>query len=242
MAKVIVISLDYDGCADILFDEVLNSGKFDAEFIQYRKTIFENFLNKITEGYDVVEIYVGSNRQDVTLDEMGNNDNKNGFCFHNYEKLCVSKTWIFKKLLLADATNKLPAETSISNKSIKIARNFWENNDFWKNEMLKNQFQSVIKDHPEDTIDFYFIDDDFYNIRDVFNYFKQSRKRIPENINFFLVQHQWVKNGLECIKEYGNIRDIASFESLLKNSFLSRGDIQIQMDVHERDSFKCSIL
>jgi len=224
MAKITILSLDYDGCSDILFDDVVTTQSIKSEStLRHLRSLFEELLNRITADSSIVELYVGSDRQDNQLDNLGNSVNRNGLCFKNFEKLCNEKNWRFKKLLMADIANLLPCGHSMENSGVKITNDFVKINNWSsksKSVILNHQLQDVIKNHPGDEINFYFMDDHDYNIRSVVEYFGKSRNLIPDNIDFYLVEHNWY-HACPVIIEHGNIRDINSSQFLRTNSLFS---------------------
>jgi hypothetical protein len=114
--NITVLSLDYDGCAALLFEEALEKGQFKNECdpghkqylqglksaIHGARTAFEDLLSIETTGADIVELCVGSTRQTRELDRDNNFRNKNGLCFEMYADLAEKKHWYFNKMLIAD--------------------------------------------------------------------------------------------------------------------------------------------
>src|SRR6476620_9735075 len=98
--KVTIYSLDYDGCGDILFSDLLN-GQEIQPLLEVKKR-FSDYLDSKAADADSVEVYVGSNRQSYGLNKFNTEHNKNGSCFLNYQRLCNDKKWTFRTLLLAD--------------------------------------------------------------------------------------------------------------------------------------------
>jgi hypothetical protein len=158
--KVVVISLGYDNCGAILFDEFLKACEPDNDRFTTSRNIMMKFLDRITSDADSVELYVGSERQDIFKNESLNRLGKRGSCFQNYETLCQEKNWTFRKFLLGDAQLGLPAGTTMHNKNVFSYLTK-------KNTPLVQAQLADIENNYCDTevdIDFYFIDADTRNI------------------------------------------------------------------------------
>ncbi len=114
--NITVLSLDYDGCAELLFEEALEKGSYKNEcdpshkqYVQglksaiYRaRAAFEYLLSIETTGADIVELCVGSTRQTRELDRLNAFYNKTGLCFEMFADLAEKKHWYFNKMLIAD--------------------------------------------------------------------------------------------------------------------------------------------
>jgi hypothetical protein len=150
------VSLDYDDCSAILFKKIPEDATVeDRDRIILAKQILMDYLDNIAKTHDGLEIYVGSSRQDIFLDDYYRDEHGNGSCFENLYKLCALKGWTFRRLLLADVQNNLAPGTAMANKNIRCR--FYEN---IKTEIVKAQVDDVSKNHPGEILDFYFFDDD----------------------------------------------------------------------------------
>src|SRR5580700_2896848 len=95
MAKKLILSLDYDGCADILFEEIHLKNipfiKLLLSLVEQQK--FNDYLDKLSsnEDYDTIELRIGSTRQSEPIDHWGAMMNSNGYCFSNFQKLSLKK-------------------------------------------------------------------------------------------------------------------------------------------------------
>lgn len=116
MKEIVVLSLDFDCCADILFEEGQEQGAFKVPcetkpgyktVTQELRTVFEDLLSEETAGADEVELFVGSVRQFRQWDRFSSTHQRketesNGLCFELYADLAERKQWYFNRLLLAD--------------------------------------------------------------------------------------------------------------------------------------------
>lgn len=113
--KISVISLDYDGCSDVLkLENVIGikniDGKYypcnaitgsrasianhhpslEAAYLQFHRTLVD-LLDSAEEGARAVELYVGSNRQNAALELFNMVKNKNGSCFATFGAFVKNK-------------------------------------------------------------------------------------------------------------------------------------------------------
>jgi hypothetical protein len=186
--KVVVISHDYDGCGDVLFNEVKETFR-ECDRIPANKCEkkLESYHQEITKDADIVELYVGSLRQDIEDDERNIEEHKNGSCFKNYASLCVKNNWVFREFLLGDVKNNLPAGSTMKD------RNIMSFAFFKKSYLIEQQLVDVKNNHPDADIYFYFLDDDSDE-----KHFKDIKEFIElhplaNNIKkFSLVRFNWV--------------------------------------------------
>jgi hypothetical protein len=206
--KVVVISLDYDACASILFDDIIKPYQSEKKYASMidklitSKNVLMNLLDRITSDANSVELYVGSNRQDISADEYIASLHNNGLCFQNYADLCQQKNWTFRKFLLADAQIDLPAGTTMHNRNVL---SFVSPS---KTEMIEAQLKDIENNYcdAEVDIDFYFIDDDSKNIyhnelADTYS-FKPFFAKIR---NFSLIKFAWNDDVHKDKAPYGTL-------------------------------------
>jgi len=233
MPKITVFSIDYDGCGDLLFDELF----LDMREVHHPKLTelrhkFESYLTQTAIGSNTVEVYVGSNRQDRSLDKRLAKKNNSGLCFENYEKLCAQKKWNFRKLLLADIENNLPAGSAMSDDTLQCSF------DRPKIKTLEHQLQDIASSYPEDKIDFYFFDDDYYRIMldNINTHFAENKEKKPANINLVIVRYDWqgvlYKNDPTSICEIGRIKsnlssNTASPEPIIPDTFSEEKNTEV---------------
>ncbi len=211
MRKICVISLDYDGCGDILFNNIFLEFKSETEkaAIKNIRQKLLAYLTEITKDADQVVLFVGSNRQDFSHNMLCANDFKNGSCFKNYEDLCKKNKWIFNKLLLADIQNGKPAGTSMTNARIHCYVGHS------KIDIIKGQFENLKNNYPDDNVSFYFFDDDSkdFILPNLATYFKNPDNHIPDNVkNFKLIKYDWY------IEMYQNQQSLVEHEHIKNNS------------------------
>jgi len=200
MPKTIIFSLDYDGCADILFQYA----GMEEDWPEYQKTLhdskvlLEDFFKKKCTPDVRVELYVGSLRQSRSLDLSGQRRNNNGSCFKNFAKYAEEKKWIFQPFLLADVENQFnetyKAGTAIKDPMLECKP------DNLKFNILKNQIKHISKMHPKDEVEFYFLDDD--PDHKILSALKKEfvKGKFPENITINFTNFNWYSytfNGLK---------------------------------------------
>ena len=196
MAKVTIFSLDYDGCSDVLFDELIKSYEHAGASVQAGLMAMRAKLNTFLEreasfSEKPVELYVGSNRQSHALDELNSMKHgiNNGRCFTNFPALCEAKHWLFRPLLLADVDNHKPAGTALTDPSLNC------HFDEKKIQTIENQVMDAVKNHPDDEVHFYFLDDDAKKtiFRGLATYFasEENAVKIPANIHLHFVKFDW---------------------------------------------------
>lgn len=201
MPKKIIFSLDYDGCADILFDERFAGSdmeSFGQELFVERQRL-EKYLEEKARESDVcdVEVYIGSNRQDQLIDMILASKNKNGnclrniptFCAQNTKRLAGGKVWKFNPLLLADVVNKKPAGSAAQDLRLQS----YIHGHYNKTPIIKAQLENIAKNHshPDDEVHLYFVDDQEYVLSDLELSCRQGVTTIPSNIHVHLVRFDW---------------------------------------------------
>lgn len=102
---VVVFALDYDGCADILtpYSPNFTKRKSEQKHISSESTFFHEHLKALAKN-KITELYIGSARQDIRTDNLGEDTNLNGSCIANLFNLAGKYQWTFNELLLADIT------------------------------------------------------------------------------------------------------------------------------------------
>jgi hypothetical protein len=103
----IIISLDYDGCGDVIFLKeprfVSMQRRNPAAYNCFKEesAFFLAHLSTLTMGKRC-ELYVGSSRQDCQSDKENQAVNRTGSCFDNFRVLAKALDWNFNELLLSD--------------------------------------------------------------------------------------------------------------------------------------------
>ena len=204
--NITVLSLDYDGCGALLFEDVFNGiykelyHSINKRYLKNLQTIlegarsaFEEMLLIETAGADVVELCVGSARQSRKQDR---GHFKNGLCFEMYADLAEKNHWHFNKMLLADFIDETGR---IRTKPLKpgAAMGPLEKNeqgmykyipdtladalgaplvDKNKSQLLQYQIKTITNKYPHDKIKFVFIDDIFEIIDSLRSYFSSKTR------------------------------------------------------------------
>jgi len=176
----VVISLDYDGCGDVLFTadhpEILaqyrTPASWDVEKEKYllaRRKVAEHINRDINQSLQApnefekgekygllkapVMYYIGSGRQSESADMLNQSCFNNGSCFANSKLLCEDSGWIYNELLYSE-----------------------DQSDFTKIKQTQLQIDDAKRIFPNNKIDFHFYDD-HDGIIDVL----RENLRAPEN-------------------------------------------------------------
>jgi hypothetical protein len=214
MANITIFSLDYDGCGDVLFDQLMSRwGHLKFYLLPYKEKL-EEFLARKTKVGNAVELYVGSNRQSNNLDRLGHFNNQNGWCFKNYQELCKKNKWTFRRLLAADIENGVEigsAMTPCSTLDYTLPLNGS------KVTIIENQLRDVAINHPNDKVDFYFIDDDPPQdslIKKLIHHFETNpnAKKLLRNVRLHIVRF----DRSESIEKAITVVRVLSYEELAK--------------------------
>ncbi len=194
MAKKLILSLDYDGCSDILFCDIFLQNQPHEPLInlllllveqQKFNDLLDNLSNK--EEYDTIELRIGSMRQDSLLDNYSANLNKNGICFSNFQKLSLEKQKNNNKWTL----NNTLFQGFVDDSKINL---------------ITAQLNEAKEKYPEDEIDFYFFDNlENLILSPLTNHFKQNK--LHENIHLHLMKFDWW--GGICQADINNLREVA---------------------------------
>jgi hypothetical protein len=205
--KVVIISLDYDYCGDILFDDRLSTLKKDEEISRAKECqeSLTNYLKELSKNASATELYVGSMRQDIRTDEANIQEFKNGSCFKNYADFCEKHGFTFNKFLLPDAQNNHSSGTTMGDRIIQTIY-YPELPPPMRDEkaptlypalgskvvIICQQLENASKEHPDADIDFYFFDDDSENtyLNEIKDHFLKHKP--PSNIsNLYLFKYDW---------------------------------------------------
>jgi len=202
MGKKIVLSLDYDSHADVLFNEprevlqtlVNKALSYEGNFIRGARPALNDYFTHIgaMDKDSEVTLFVGSNRQDCRMDKLNANLHKNGSCFPNYERLAKNNSWTFNRLLYADKhnTNNLDYSpgTAMSDKSVQ--GNFLGVKSFSnKIALIEMQLKDIARQYPEQSVDFYFSDDRDDILKGLYDHFGN----VYQMIKLHFIQFDWVE-------------------------------------------------
>lgn len=237
MKEIVILSLDYDGCGDLLFEEAMETGRHIwsckhlpgyTEVIKEARSALEYLLTFETTGADVVELCVGSKRQGRKFDKYCCDINENGLVFEMYADLAEKRQWNYNRLLLADFeldTGELRSQprepgTAMGRLKKNETGKYKYENDYIadrlagpinndKERILTRQIESAILNHPEKKIKFVFIDDSLDVIRFIANYFNpETNSRLPSNVELKLIQFDYYPI-FQAVKEE-KVQDVAS--------------------------------
>jgi hypothetical protein len=241
MPNIVIFSLDYDGCADILFKEQIERKHSNIEWTKERllsiQKRFLDYLNILASIGEQVELYNGSLRQCDRINLLNMQRHKNGNCFENYELLCNSKTlhenkeWKFKNLLLGDTIDQvgfLPFYY-VKNASFFDKDEVNRPSTFRSGKIgiIANQLTDTAKNHPNDTIDFYYMDDRDTELQLILDYFVLHKKDIPPNVNFILIHCDWTSKVLST-------EIIATEKARIERRIPSKNEINPENIHHEK--------
>lgn len=168
ISKKCIISLDYDGCADILFDSDYTSRYKKLVKLEERRSKFYESLNAITKGFKPEDVIwmVGAARQCYKTEGINERLNHNGCCFTNFRALAQEKPWKFDPTRFPHASGRK------------------------KRRLIHNQLIHVRKEYEGD-IEFHFVDDNprgSYIIEDVQAYLKSTG--LPPHVEMYAHQCQ----------------------------------------------------
>ncbi len=201
--KIIALALDYDGCADILFMDQPRFKELPEDrqgMVKQEQDFLYQHLLTLSKNMHT-ELYVGSARQDIVIDNRGAMKNKNGSCFMNFSSLALAQEWNFNTLLLSDITYDAHKIVHIapnqgiskSNKTVPF-----DSLPLWHSDPMINIKLNTILAHihdlqtkyPTQEVEYYFYDDDIglTNPREksiltaAANFFEKNPDSIPANI------------------------------------------------------------
>lgn len=199
-ADLIVFSLDYDGCGDLLFDDWFD--EFDsAELVRARaqQQFLTQWLRTRARAGRTV-LMCGSLRQDNQYDSVMAHANNNGSAFRN---LASHEAWQFNRFLLPDGESASGPTMSCDGAS-----------GFECGAIVSSQMRRVALDFPAArSIDFYFIDDRCSHLTDIGSHFEDV-EALPEQIHSFsLVQYYWAPVVYDDAREsplrvYAHLREV----------------------------------
>ncbi len=219
--KKCILSLDYDACYSILtpegYDaevertnyEFWHDGSHDPDTILNAiRSKFNDYLTLITESSDAISVYVGSDRQSHTLDELNQKkNNHNGSVFTALETLCKARTteakpWIFEKLLLADPLMRdggaYERERGLAYRQMKNrdALQFElkeKRNPNSKYDLILNQMWDSYRENPgAEALEFHFIDDRKDLIDDLIS--RMDPTKMPPNMTLMVSRFDYISH------------------------------------------------
>ena len=114
--------------------------------------------------------------------------NGNGSCFKNLAALCKENGWIFREFLLSDHQQKKPAGTAMKDSQLSC--------DIQKSkvELIAAQINNIKENHPDNTVDFSFFDDDDDDFihNELAAHFNDPNNSLPNNFRHVsLMKYDW---------------------------------------------------
>lgn len=224
--KIIVYSLDYDGCTDILSDELYAKYKDNNEItsaLSLLRNKLNAFFDKNEEISKDVEVYVGSNRQSKYLDKKNTDCSGNGSCFTTFDRLCTQRNWMFRPLLLADVHNNQPSGSSWQDENLHCG--YFEP---CKTDILYHQLRDTEKNHPNNEIHFYFMDDDAHHeiLPGLKKFCTARSKDLSRNIHIHLIKFDWygeIAEHNQTLFETFSIQGKKDQRNQSRHSFFAKG-------------------
>lgn len=206
---IVVLSLDYDGCAEWLFDHSyahydndsqtqlkIYNGVIKERFIVYLNQIIAEEADKAGQDARIrVIVMIGSMRQSLYLDLFSNQTNRNGLCSENYRELCSANGWEFDTFLLADKQNNFPAGCAIELREIKQSATNPN-----KTEIVDEQLKHLKEKYPAAKIHYHFIDDDAHEHKILDSLHEKFNAGVPDGIDMKL--HQFCQLNLFSMLTY----------------------------------------
>jgi hypothetical protein len=166
--NTVVLSLDYDGCMDILFEgSFLRFSRRDMELrmVHELRAYIRATFERITAGASRVILMVGSNRQSASLDrlnrdllehEVGEIPSDVGWVRTDFVNFATEMGWEINKVLLADKVNGVAPGTAWDDSCLNFNFTGGKGRDkFVKKELL--EFQIAQLDEITGPIDFFFL-------------------------------------------------------------------------------------
>jgi hypothetical protein len=247
--RMLVISLDYDACGDILYDDQFKT--YFGPMLNRAKKCKEDFiafLNKKAQGYTFVMLCVGSLRQSIGLDMQNIAENDNGSCFKVFAQFSKEKNWIFNEFLLPDAQYQKPAGTAMRNRNIKFIpfntplpqeeklkiEEQKRRRIVVKTKIINEQIITIKKQYPDYDIDMIFIDDDGEEI--LLDGIKKHFSSVDDiGCNLQLFKFEWIPKvinnlNVEVLKCHSYFPRKTSSTSLIQSS-LSLHSIPVELQV-----------
>lgn len=236
MPDVVIFSLDYDGCSDILFKEYQRYYDYyqadPANRPEYREAAmlfllqqkFVEFLKEKAKDAKEVEGYIGSNRQSPALDRLNAKMNDNGLAFINLPQFYQSNGWTFRSLLLADIEHRLSPGSVFKKQSLCPCSRAHFDQD--KIQIIKNQLLDAAKNHPDNEVHFYFPDDDTDKkmLPRLKAYFEKEENREKfKHIHLHLYEFDYYKAVKENKETLIEIAHIPGEKQVAANTLVSSG-------------------
>jgi hypothetical protein len=210
--KIAVVSLDYDGCGDILFthqEKRLHQAYAIGEasrLLQKTRGKLQATLDHIQKTHARCILMVGSARQSVKTDrnlqkqrqiaaqQAGHGDEfdaaEDGLCFRDYERYAAATRGIaLDKCLLADTDTGSACGTAWADARKQSKRR--EHTD--KLELLQMQMDHAAREHGDAIIDYYFFDDLMAILTPLRVALKTGRLVPPRNVRPHLVKFDWYR-------------------------------------------------
>jgi hypothetical protein len=250
MARIRILSLDYDGC--------LARRDFHNNIVEHNQSLISELKIKSSD-YAKTIVFIGSNRQSKRDNDRNSRNNNNGSSYHYIPLFCEAIKAEFNPFLLADIYNNAESGTAFreatdESKDSNFNHKGWFH-DTSKISIIYSQIQKIAVENPEDEIDFEFYDDKENIIEDLYQFFSQNRQLIPARVNLNLYQYLGEKpvdkptiagNGnfvnhhyAESIKKFG---DTVLTTLSSKNSLYSVMGAQVDLATVQSDQYNCGTL
>ncbi|MBA2648833.1 MAG: hypothetical protein H0U75_04390 [Legionella sp.] len=226
---VVIFSLDYDGNGSVLnpssllgrknkagtfekahsaighkigcYADLANQFKAVPQIVSFASAIYQETMQSHIHSERSVELYVGSLRQSKNRDDYNASQNENGSCFEVFYEYAQQQNYKFRPLLLADVEQGDP----LFPRAMYLALNHPEekqlhcSSDRLKGKIILAQLQDMARNHPNEDIEFVYMDDDRKDI--IIPHLKSMIlqayndptlvKTLPPNISIFMYQFNW---------------------------------------------------
>ncbi len=268
--RKVALSFEWDGCGEILdlpYNQFINKymrliTQSDRDYLkrvlELIKKLFLSYLKELGEDASS-ELFVGSLRQSLNLDNEGTKQFDNKACFPVLKRIANENDWTFNPLLLADIYDEQDNERK---PPLKLGTAMYDKQydtciDAHKIDIVSTQIQELAIKYPNEEIDYYFIDNDEEVLERLCQYFEDYPEHKPQNISLHLMKFDWFsifENAVyrnlsdEVIKAQMNnvLQTVKSFPSAIKGymiqaqecmSKLERVLSNIQMAYHNTSFF-----
>ncbi|KTD48933.1 Dot/Icm T4SS effector [Legionella rubrilucens] len=223
MALIRAISLDFDGA---IFNGDFHRHK---DVIRANKALLDLIANN-AEGYESTTLYAGTNRQSISDDAANAHRNDTGSAFPHLMQLTAYLNKFLKvkldKFLLTDLYHQRKAGESFNEALTLLEKDSphydrekikhgpfkdWLH-DQSKLTLLYAQIHRFAKQHPKDTLDFYFYDDRDDILDKLHAYFQQNPHRLPRNLCLRIKQYC----GEGSLKDYPPVQGTGKIDKKYK--------------------------
>lgn len=219
--KVDIWTIDFDGCycnpliiseLGILIPKLREDKSIPPEEkIQRIVEVFERNNKDFPMLEKAHKVNVGSNRQDVFIDQLNSNDHIHGVSSYAIYKAAFGEK--LNQLLLADAFLEQDPGTHMNDALKELNDGFLHHDksaafmekpvpfDELKVGLIYFQMHAAAHEYPDKEIDFTFVDDRDDIIRTLHEFFEENPQTIPPNVTLNLINHYYKHEVQQMVTE-----------------------------------------